>query len=401
MSHVDEGALHAYLDGALDELPPSEAEAVRRHLEECAECMARLETERSVRLDAHAILGMAAPDVELPSLEELRAYVKRTRPPAPATAGRLYRLGWAASIMIAVGAGWMIRDGQLQQRALEQSSRTGPTVAPAAEAPAAGAAGDFSSRADAEREALEADPQTQTVETPEEAPRTSGSAPREARAPSEEAVASPPTVDDRDVGNVLTDATAEVADVVSMTASVDEPASLAPIPSDASKSAAPSSLAEPLAPVTRLVAAGSGADVDSAAGEEAGRAERRRAESLVPITSAMDRSGAVYRAAAADEVERPEEPALAVPGYEVISVTNLGEGTTSVGAYVVQRLDGDTLLEIFHLEAGIDPSVLPAPAEGVREVRLDAESGWVVMRGPLETIQLEELLARLFPEDGR
>ena len=32
MSHVDEGALHAYLDGALDEYPPAEA----RHGSEAA-----------------------------------------------------------------------------------------------------------------------------------------------------------------------------------------------------------------------------------------------------------------------------------------------------------------------------------------------------------------------------
>ena len=33
MSHVDDGALHAYLDGALEEYPIAEARRVREHLE--------------------------------------------------------------------------------------------------------------------------------------------------------------------------------------------------------------------------------------------------------------------------------------------------------------------------------------------------------------------------------
>ena len=81
MSHVDEGVLHAYLDGALDAFGASEAERIRAHLTECAPCRARLEEERAVRAEASSILAMAAPEVELPSIEDLRAYVEATRPP--------------------------------------------------------------------------------------------------------------------------------------------------------------------------------------------------------------------------------------------------------------------------------------------------------------------------------
>ena len=42
MSHIDEGALHAYLDGALDSYPAAEATRIREHLESCAACAARL-----------------------------------------------------------------------------------------------------------------------------------------------------------------------------------------------------------------------------------------------------------------------------------------------------------------------------------------------------------------------
>jgi anti-sigma factor RsiW len=83
MWHVDEGALHAYLDGALDEYPAPEARRVREHLETCAECAASLADERRVREEAQEILGLAAPSVEVPTFEELRAYVRSSSPSAP------------------------------------------------------------------------------------------------------------------------------------------------------------------------------------------------------------------------------------------------------------------------------------------------------------------------------
>jgi hypothetical protein len=109
MSHVDDGALHAYLDGALDEGSSSEARRIREHLEECAACTRRLQEERAVRERADTILGLAVPALDLPPLEELRARA-RTQGSSPARgAGRLRRMGWAASIVVAVGAGWMLR----------------------------------------------------------------------------------------------------------------------------------------------------------------------------------------------------------------------------------------------------------------------------------------------------
>src|SRR5690606_40448253 len=79
MSHVHEGALHAYLDGALDELPAGEARRVRMHLERCGTCRQRLERERAVRSEAEAILAGARPSVDLPTLEELRLLAESGR----------------------------------------------------------------------------------------------------------------------------------------------------------------------------------------------------------------------------------------------------------------------------------------------------------------------------------
>lgn len=111
MWHVDEGALHAYLDGALDALPASEAARIREHVASCPSCLARLEEERALRAEAEAILSGAAPSVgPLPPFEELRATARARRRTGSGT--RLQRLSWAATIVLAMGAGWMLRGSQ-------------------------------------------------------------------------------------------------------------------------------------------------------------------------------------------------------------------------------------------------------------------------------------------------
>jgi len=58
MSHVDEGTLHAYLDG---ELPSVERAALEAHLADCATCRENLTDERALRERATAVLGSARP----------------------------------------------------------------------------------------------------------------------------------------------------------------------------------------------------------------------------------------------------------------------------------------------------------------------------------------------------
>ena len=111
MSHVNEGALHAYLDGALSELPSGDARAIREHVATCPECAMRLEEEKQIREEAVAILSGALPQVEFPPLEELRLRAAATSLPTGPRSGRLHRLGWAASVVLAVGTGWMLRGG--------------------------------------------------------------------------------------------------------------------------------------------------------------------------------------------------------------------------------------------------------------------------------------------------
>lgn len=109
MSHVDEGTLHAYLDG---ELAPVERERVDTHLKGCPACQARLAEERAIIERASRLLGMAAPpERAMPPLAQLR------RPPV---IWRLRRpLAWAATLILAVGLGWYVR-GTFSGRAAPQ-----------------------------------------------------------------------------------------------------------------------------------------------------------------------------------------------------------------------------------------------------------------------------------------
>lgn len=102
MSHVDEGTLHAYLDG---ELPSSERAAADAHLAQCAACRAMLADERALVERASALLNAARPlERPAPPFEQLRRSPRRSpwhvRTP----------FAWAASITVALGLGYYLRD---------------------------------------------------------------------------------------------------------------------------------------------------------------------------------------------------------------------------------------------------------------------------------------------------
>ncbi|MBW3534033.1 MAG: hypothetical protein KY453_02255 [Gemmatimonadetes bacterium] len=115
--HLTDGEIHAWLDGELDDAAPEEAAtSLRDHLEGCDACRARLDGEAALRERAAAILAGAAPSAGvLPSFEELRARARATDPRRPShRAGsrlaHLRRWGWAASVVVALGIGWGVRD---------------------------------------------------------------------------------------------------------------------------------------------------------------------------------------------------------------------------------------------------------------------------------------------------
>jgi putative zinc finger protein len=101
MSHVDDGTLHAYLDG---ELTPVERERTDGHLAGCGACRARLEEERALIERASRLLEVASPpERAAPPLHELRRRPRRSRFMIP--------LAWAATVTLAIGVGWFARGG--------------------------------------------------------------------------------------------------------------------------------------------------------------------------------------------------------------------------------------------------------------------------------------------------
>src|SRR5262245_10471464 len=102
MSHVDEGTLHGYLDGQLTSMETVKLEA---HLAECAQCRARLDEERELAQRALGILAHVAPkEEEIPPLVGVTSVPRRLWP-------RWMPAAWAASLLLALGAGWMMRGG--------------------------------------------------------------------------------------------------------------------------------------------------------------------------------------------------------------------------------------------------------------------------------------------------
>jgi hypothetical protein len=128
MRHVDEGSLHAYLDGGLTPVPPLHAvetgpegevpaqEEIEQHLAQCAQCRARLEEARRLRDRAARILDGSGPaSIRVPPFDSLRETADRAtlRRRRLLTLTRLKALGVAASIVLAVAVGWWAR-GSLQ-----------------------------------------------------------------------------------------------------------------------------------------------------------------------------------------------------------------------------------------------------------------------------------------------
>ncbi len=139
MSHADEGTLHAYLDG---ELSPVERASLEVHLGECGACRARLDEARALIAGAQRLLGHAAPpETAVPPFR--RGGGGALGRPLP----RWVPLAWAATVLLALGGGWLARGGPARpaERAmadlLEQDAPVAPMAggrdaAPAASQPA-------------------------------------------------------------------------------------------------------------------------------------------------------------------------------------------------------------------------------------------------------------------------
>ena len=115
MPHIEEAALHAYLDGAA---PPADAARLEAHLEDCERCRTRIEDVREVRERASGLLASLEPGpIHAPAFAELEARASRRSAGAvdgsAAVVGspwwRRPSLAWAATLALAFGLGWLLR----------------------------------------------------------------------------------------------------------------------------------------------------------------------------------------------------------------------------------------------------------------------------------------------------
>src|SRR5438094_1956528 len=123
MSHVDDGTLHAYLDG---ELSPTETQRVETHVVQCPACRTRLEEERALIARAAELLARAAPpERELPAFRPGHA-----KPPVRFWWQVRLPLAWAATVALALGIGTYL--GSDEQRAPEAEAARSTAAPPLA-----------------------------------------------------------------------------------------------------------------------------------------------------------------------------------------------------------------------------------------------------------------------------
>lgn len=123
MQHLDDGIIHALLDG---ELSDADAEALNEHVRYCAVCADRLAEERLIQSEAERMIAeldapdpaqevAAAPPPEMaePPLPVIPEQPMASGPPVVLMPERDYErsrlpriLGWAATLVVAAGAGY-------------------------------------------------------------------------------------------------------------------------------------------------------------------------------------------------------------------------------------------------------------------------------------------------------
>jgi len=95
MPHLDEGHIHAMLDG---ELTAADREAAEQHLRACADCQQLLAEARTLFAEADRLVETLVPPAASQPARKL---------PTVRAGGKNYRwLAWAATVVMAVGLGY-------------------------------------------------------------------------------------------------------------------------------------------------------------------------------------------------------------------------------------------------------------------------------------------------------
>jgi hypothetical protein len=102
MPHLDQGTLHALLDG---EIPSAELPPIQAHLDGCAECRARLAEEQDLLAESDRLIEVLELPPAAPVVAPVRTAHRRVWPT---------RLAWAATVVLAAGLGYSARGGPLE-----------------------------------------------------------------------------------------------------------------------------------------------------------------------------------------------------------------------------------------------------------------------------------------------
>lgn len=429
MSHVSEGDLHAYLDGALEEYPSVEAARVRAHLDGCESCMERLEDERVVRDEAAAILDGVLPRMEMPPFEELRARAAAlstsdsTVSEKNSGGSSLARLGWAASVLVALGVGYVLRGGDVPLSANEAAvvqegavrspvlaaaeedrsdlrSEEAAGVAPAMEASASpvspSANDDSPNRASANRTPEASGARAEIVQV--------AAAP--AAPPVSEAVTPSPI--DAVVTDMSSDGTPSRVglDDLAQSGRVAFRASFDSISATESADGVASGAAG--TPVERMADEVVSLRLPDPDAETEARnspaEEEREARRRTAVVSALQGSGASLTSSRRQEEstvsdEVLEEGRMGVPGLETLSITWIAEGIVAGGVSVEQALAGGDTLTLLHLPQGVQPDDVPLElADGERELVVPRGEGWLLLRARRSFDDLRGLLKQMDSE---
>jgi len=127
MQHLDEGTIHAWLDGAL---PADEAESVAKHVDECRECAANVAEARGMIVAAGNIVsaldhvrGGVIPAPSTPTAGQLSLWRRLRFTPA--------RAALAATLLVAVASLLTVRYASEPDVARFERSQGAPAAAPA------------------------------------------------------------------------------------------------------------------------------------------------------------------------------------------------------------------------------------------------------------------------------
>ena len=115
MSLIDDSHIEAYLDGAYDAISADQRAEIERRLEEDEAFAARVGEARRAREEASSILAVAAPSrISPPSFQELQERAAASGAEDGKKGGGwtglppLVGLGWAATVVLALGVGWYV-----------------------------------------------------------------------------------------------------------------------------------------------------------------------------------------------------------------------------------------------------------------------------------------------------